>query len=250
MFGTGDMDRYRRQLDLWGVEGQEALRRACVVIAGCGGLGSVVATYLACAGVGFLRLVDFDRVDPSNLNRQFLHWPEDIGKQKCISFKEKIAAINLEVAVEAVSSVIQDDLTEEIIGDADLIVDALDNFSTRFILNNAAVKKNIPLIHGAVQGFSGQVATILPGRSACLRCMFPDTPLVKDFPIAGATCGVIGSIQATEAIKYITGQGECLVNRILLWRGEIGSFDVVPVRRDPSCEICSTLCSDAKESKP
>jgi adenylyltransferase/sulfurtransferase len=234
-----ELRRYTRQLSLIGEEGQEKLKRAKILIAGAGGLGSPIATYLALAGVGRIVIVDNDAVEVSNLNRQTLHWSSDVGRKKTTSAEEKTRAMNPYVEVETISCTIEESNVAGIVGDADLIVDALDNYLARYLLNRVAVKRHIPFFHGAVRGFHGQVMTIIPHQTACLRCVFPHSPPAETFPIIGVTPGVIGSIQATEVIKYITGQGELLTNKLLLWDGLSGETNVLHVKRNPSCPDCS-----------
>jgi len=233
-----ELKRYSRQLPLIGREGQDKLKRAKILIAGVGGLGSPIATYLALAGVGRIVIVDNDTVSVSNLNRQTLHWTSDVGRKKTTSAEEKIRSMNPYVEVETISCKIEEDNVTGIVGDADLIVDALDNFPARYLLNSVAVKRHIPFFHGAVRGFHGQVMTVMPYQTACLRCVFPQTPSAETFPIIGVTPGVIGSIQATEVIKYLTGKGELLTNRLLLWDGLSGKMNFLQVKRNPSCPDC------------
>jgi molybdopterin/thiamine biosynthesis adenylyltransferase len=234
-----ELKRYSRQLSLIGRDGQDKLKKAKILIAGAGGLGSPIATYLALAGIGRIVIADNDTVGVSNLNRQTLHLSSDVGRKKTTSAEEKIRAMNPFVEVETVFCNIEEENVTGIVGDADLIVDALDNFSTRYLLNRFAIQRNIPFVHGAVQGFHGQVMTIIPDQTACLRCVFPQTPPAEIFPIIGVTPGVIGSIQATEVIKCLTGKGELLTNRLLLWDGLSGKMDFLPVKKNPSCPDCS-----------
>lgn len=236
-----ELKRYSRQQSLIGEEGQEKLRRAKIIIAGVGGLGSSVATYLAIAGVGHIVIVDNDAVEISNLNRQTLHWTSDAGRKKTASAKEKLQAMNPYVEVEAVSCTIEEKNTHDIVGDVDLIVDALDNFATRYLLNRIAVRRDIPLFHGAVRGFHGHVMTIIPNETACLRCVFPHSPPAEIIPIIGVTTGIIGSIQATEVIKYIIGKGELLTNKLLLWDGLSGEMNVQIVKKNLLCKDCSNM---------
>jgi molybdopterin/thiamine biosynthesis adenylyltransferase len=229
--------RYSRQIPILGEEGQEKIREARVLIAGAGGLGSVIALYLAAAGVGFIRLVDHDRVETSNLNRQILHWTEDVNRPKTASAQEKLQALNPHIGLEIRSGSIDEGSVSALAGDVHLIVDAMDNFPTRYLLNRAAVARRIPFFHGAVRGFYGQAATILPGKTACLRCIFPSGPPAETFPIVGATCGVIGSIQATEVIKYLSGKGS-LLTKLLFWDGLRGEMDGIDIFRNPDCSDC------------
>jgi len=230
--------RYERQILLLGADGQERIRDARVFVAGAGGLGSPVAIYLAAAGIGRIAIADFDTVDPSNLNRQILHWDGDVGRMKIDSAREKLTGINPDVEIDVISEKIDEDNVSELVGGSDLIVDAMDNFRTRYLLNKAAIARNIPLFHGAVHGFDGQVTTVIPGETACLRCIFPNDPPEGIFPIIGATCGVVASIQVTEVLKYITGTGTLAANRLLLWDGADTTMSEIPVKRDPGCVDC------------
>lgn len=221
-----------------GEAGQEKLKAARVLIAGAGGLGTVISLYLAAAGVGTLRVVDCDVVEASNLNRQILHWGGDIGRPKTASVSEKLADLNSLIRVEEVAGRIDETSIDAITEDCDLIVDAMDNFPTRYLLNQTALRKGIPFIHGAVRGLYGQATTVLPGKTPCLRCIFPGSPPREIFPIIGATCGVIGSIEATEVIKLLTGRGEPLAGRLFIWDGMAASADSLVVERNPACPDC------------
>ncbi len=234
-----ELKRYIRQIPLIGNDGQDKLKRAKILIAGAGGLGSPIATYLACAGIGRIVIVDNDTVSVSNLNRQILHWSSDVGRKKINSAQEKIRAMNPFVEVETVSCNIEEENVTGIVGNADLIVDALDNFSGRYLLNRVAIQRHIPFFHGAVRGFHGQVMTIIPHQTACLKCVFPQTPAAEIFPVIGVTTGVIGSIQANEVIKYLTGEGGLLTNRLLLWDGLSGKMNFLQIKRNPNCPVCS-----------
>ena len=221
-----------------GEAGQERLKAARVLIAGAGGLGTVISIYLAAAGVGTLRIADCDVVEASNLNRQILHWGGDLGRPKTASASEKLAALNSLIRIEEVAGGIDETSIGAITGDCDLIVDAMDNFPIRYLLNRTALRKGIPFIHGAVRGLYGQATTVLPGKTPCLRCIFPGSPPPEIFPIIGATCGVIGSIEATEAIKLLTGRGEPLAGRLFIWDGMAANADTLAVERNPACPDC------------
>ena len=181
--------RYARQILMIGEAGQERLKAARVLVAGAGGLGTVISLYLAAAGVGHLRIIDCDVVETSNLNRQILHWSGDVGRPKTASVEEKLAALNPLIRIETVSGRIAEESIAEMARGCDLIVDAMDNFPTRYLLNRTAVEKLVPFIHGAVRGFFGQATTVIPGETPCLRCLFPESPPREVFPIIGATCG-------------------------------------------------------------
>jgi molybdopterin-synthase adenylyltransferase len=232
--------KYIRQIMLFGDEGQEKLKKAKVFVAGAGGLGSPVSTYLAVAGIGTLIIADFDSVELSNLNRQFLHHEKDVGKEKIKSAKEKLLSSNPEIKVETIREKITDENAELVVPPCDLIIDALDNFDTRHVLNRLAVRRNIPLIHGAVSGYRGQATTIIPGKTPCLCCIFPTSFKKEVFPIIGTTPGIIGSIQANEAIKYLTGQGKLLENRLLLWDGFSCSFSELKINKTEKCPVCGS----------
>ncbi len=240
MLKSNELERYNRQIRIFGEEGQEKLKNAEVFIAGAGGLGSPISIYLAVAGVGSIRMVDNDSVELSNLNRQILHWNMDIGRRKAESAEEKLKEINPDIEVEATSETIAENNAFELVNDADLIIDAMDNFPTRHLLNRTALAKHIPFFHGAIYGYEGQVTTIIPGKTACLRCIFPEAPQPETFPVIGVTPGIIGLIQATEVIKYITGIGELLAGKLLIWDGLDSKFEEVTVERNPECADCGT----------
>ena len=227
-------------MDGFGEMGQEKLKQAKVFIAGAGGLGSPVAIYLAVAGVGQIRIVDRDVVELSNLNRQILHWDKDVARGKAESAGEKLQQMNSDIKIEVIAESITEDNILKLVGDCQLIVDAMDNFPTRYLLNKAALKREIPLFHGSVYGLDGMVSTIIPGETACFRCMFPEPPPAATFPVVGVTPGIIGCIQATEVIKHIVGIGELLKNRLLVWDGLSTQFRELTVNKDPHCRDCGS----------
>jgi adenylyltransferase/sulfurtransferase len=245
MLSRDELERYDRQIMIKGLgeEGQEKLKRAKVFIAGAGGLGSPVSIYLTAVGVGTIRVVDHQRVELSNLNRQVLHWDEDIGKRKIDSALEKLGRLNQSVKIEATEETITEANVSQLVAGFDLIVDAMDNLPARYILNKAALERNIPFFHGAVYGFEGRAMTIIPGQTACLRCLYRGVVPREKFPVIGVTPAVIGCIQATEVIKYIVGIGELLTNRLLTFDGLHMRFTEFKVKKDPSCEHCSHLAS-------
>lgn len=237
-FRESELSRYDRQILLFGEEGQERLKAAKVFIAGAGGLGCPVALYLAAAGVGEIRLADCDAVDRTNLNRQVLHWEKDLGRRKTDSAAEKLRLLNPDVRVTDLPATIDEANAAALVGDADLIIDALDNFETRYLLNRVALAKGIPFIHGAIRGFDGQATTIIPGKTACLRCIFPRAPPAEVFPAVGVTAGIIGMIQANEAIKFLLGMDGLLAGRLLIWSGATTEMESLPVERHPDCQDC------------
>jgi len=238
MLTANELKRYERQIKVFGEDGQERLKNAKVFIAGAGGLGSAISIYLTSAGIGRIRIVDDEKIELSNLNRQILHWDKDVGKRKAASAEEKLKKINPYVRVEAVSETIEENNVLALVDDFDLIVDAMDNFHTRYLLNRIAIAKNIPFFHGAINGLYGQATTIIPGKTACLKCIFPEPPPLMTFPVIGATCGVIGCIQATEVIKHLIKMGSFLENKLLLWDGLDAKIDEIELERNPSCEDC------------
>lgn len=240
MLTTEELQRYDRQIMVpeIGRAGQEKLKQARVFVAGAGGLGSPVTIYLAAAGLGTIRVADHDTVDASNLNRQVLHWDEDVGRKKVASASEKLRRLNPHVKIEPLEETITEENAQALASGCDGIVDAMDNLDTRYILNKAAVELNIPFFHGAVRGLEGRVMTVLPGKSACLRCLYRGPVPQEKFPVLGATPAVIGCIQATEVIKYIIRIGELLTNRLLMYDGLNLKFTEFKVARNPDCDHC------------
>jgi molybdopterin-synthase adenylyltransferase len=238
MLSKRELARYKRQILIpeWTQSGQENLKKARILVAGAGGLGSAILTYLAVAGVGKIRVIDGDIVELSNLNRQVLHSDKDIGRSKVDSAKEKLEALNPDISVEAIKEIITKDNVFELVGDYP-IVDAMDNLPTRLLLNRVAVKKNLPLFHGAVYGFEGRATTVIPGKTACLRCLYQGVIPGKT-PVVGVTPAVIGCIQATEVIKYILGIGDLLADRLLIYDGLSMKFSEVKLKKDPNCPEC------------
>jgi len=233
-----ELERYGRQINIFGEEGQKKLKRASVFIAGVGALGSSVSVYLAAAGVGKIRIVDNDMVELSNLNRQILHRNKDLGDQKATSAARTLEELNPEIEVEPIAERLTEDNIWVLVDGCELIVDATDNFPTRFLLNEVSLKDGMPLFHGAVEGFEGRAMTIIPQKTACLRCVYLREPPPKAFPILGATAGVIGCIQATEVIKYLTGIGQLLADRLLIYDGQTMTFDAIKLKRNPDCPSC------------
>lgn len=243
MLTPKEIERYERQILIegFGEKGQEKLKRAKVFVAGAGGLGSPLSIYLIAAGVGTMRIVDHDRVELSNLNRQVLHWDEDVGKKKTDSASGKLRRLNQSVKIEAIEETITETNISQLVAGFDLIVDAMDNLPTRYILNKAAIENNLPFFHGAVYGFEGRATTIIPGETACLKCLYHGVVPGKKFPVIGVTPAVIACIQATEVIKYIVGIGELLANRLLIFDGLDMKFTEFKVKRDPDCGHCGHL---------
>ncbi|MHA1132550.1 MAG: HesA/MoeB/ThiF family protein [Candidatus Helarchaeota archaeon] len=237
-----EKERYARQLIItnWGETTQEKLKQATVAIIGVGGLGSVNSYYAAAAGIGKIKIVDDDIVDLSNLNRQIVHFTPNISEKKVGSALEKLKALNPEVEVEAFGERLTEENIETIITDCDVVLDCLDNFQARFLLNKKCVDLEIPYIHAACYAFEGRVLTIIPRKGPCLQCFYPKIPKeMERIPVVGAAVGIIGSIEVTEAIKCITGIGKPLIGRLLIVDGENMSFDIIEVKRHPECPVCS-----------
>ncbi len=245
-FTEDQIRRYSRHIILpeVGGKGQERLLEGRILVIGAGGLGSPVALYLAAAGVGTIGIIDEDVVDLTNLHRQVIHHTADISKPKVVSAKEKIAALNPDVRVTAIRERLNKDNILDLFKRYDIIVDGTDNFPTKFLVNDAAVFSGKPLIHGGILRFDGQVMTILPGKSACYRCLFKEPPPAGLIPscqeagVLGVLAGVIGTIQATEALKVLLGIGRPLTDRMLIYDAKKGSFREARFRRNPSCPVC------------
>jgi molybdopterin/thiamine biosynthesis adenylyltransferase len=237
-----ELSRYERQIIIpgWGEAGQKRLKKSKVLVAGAGGLGSTVLTYLAIAGVGKIRIIDSDKVELSNLNRQILYSESDTGKEKAVCAKERLESLNPHVQIEAIGAAITEDNVFDLVEDYP-IVDALDNLNTRYLLNSVAVRRNLPLFHGAVHGLEGRVTTIIPGKTPCLRCLYQGVVPGK-IPVVGITPGVIGCIQAAEIVKFMVGIGELLTNRLIIFDGLSLRFSEVRLKRDPKCEECRSSC--------
>jgi len=235
--------RYERQIiiDELGESGQESLRNSSVAVVGLGGLGSSAALYLAAAGIGTIALIDCDVVELSNLNRQILHCEEDIGISKVESAIGKIRSLDSGIKLTGINKRLTDENAMELLKDSDVIVDALDNFNTRFVLNRAAVKLRKPFIHGACRGFEGRVTTIIPGVTPCFECIFPSSPPDEKVPVLGATPGITGAMEAMEVIKYITGTEGLLAARLLIFDGKNWSFEMMNIKRNPKCTVCGSL---------
>jgi adenylyltransferase/sulfurtransferase len=249
MLSERERERYNRQMLLFGDAGQERLKKAHIFIAGAGGLGSPIALYLAVAGIGTLTVVDNDVVDQSNLNRQILHYDRDIGRKKTASAAEKLSEANPDITVKVIDATIDASNAGALIGNADGIVDAMDNYPARYILNDVAITKDIPLFHGGIRGFYGQATTIIPHKTACLRCIFPHAPPQEVVPVVGVTPGLIGMIQATEVLKYLLNDGELLTNRLFIWDGMQVHTEEIALERDPRCAACGDSTIKKRKKK-
>ncbi len=246
MLTEEQIQRYSRHIILKevGGKGQQKLLDARVLIIGAGGLGAPIALYLAAAGIGTIGIADADVVDITNLQRQVIHFTPDVGKPKVLSAAEKMRAINPDVTVNTYQEWVSAANIAGLIADYDFIIDGTDNFAAKFLINDACVLGKKPYSHGGILQFVGQTITVLPGESTCYRCIFPEPPPKDAIPtcsqagVIGVLPGVIGSIQATETIKFLLGKGELLAGRILMYDALDMKFRDVTVKRNPRCPIC------------
>lgn len=243
ILSDNDRVRYQRQLSIpgWGEEGQIRIASARVFIAGAGGLGSPVAMYLAAAGVGEIRICDMDRIELSNLNRQILHNDERIGEYKAESAAKTLRQLNPDIRVIPVAEYLDRSNADRVIGKPDILIDCLDNYETRYLLNEYCIENGIPLVHGAIWGLVGQVSFLAPPETPCLLCIVPTPPPKQIFPVLGVTPGVIGCLQAMEALKYLVGIGSNLKGTMLFFDGEEMTFTPLLVRRNEACPACRHL---------
>jgi sulfur-carrier protein adenylyltransferase/sulfurtransferase len=249
--------RYSRHLLLpeIGLEGQIKLLESKVLLLGAGGLGSPVALYLAAAGVGRLGIVDDDVVDVSNLQRQVIHTGARVGEPKVDSAEQAIRELNPEVEVVKWNTRLDASNIVEVIEGYDVIVDGVDNFPTRYLLNDASVRLGIPVVSASILGFDGQLSVFKPYEGPCYRCLYPTPPPAELAPSCGANGvlgvlpGTLGLLQATEVIKLITGAGDPLIGRLLLYDALAATFTELKVRRDPECPICSRDPSEISEGE-
>jgi len=239
-----NMARYLRQIliDGIGTEGQEKLAGASVAVVGAGGLGSPALTYLAAAGIGRLKLIDFDTVDISNLNRQFLHSEKDIGRPKALSAKEKLKALNSEIAIYAHEELLAPENAEMLLAGCDVVLGAVDSIEARFVINKACTMLRIPYVDGGISGFTGSVAFVHPPKTPCLRCFFPETNHEKaPAGVLGASAGVIGAILANIALLILLGASNPLESKILIYDALRMSMDLIDIKRDECCVVCGGI---------
>jgi adenylyltransferase/sulfurtransferase len=237
--------RYNRQIIIpeIGQEGQQKIKEARVFVAGVGGLGSISCYYLTAAGIGQLTIVDKDKVEYSNLNRQVIHWTSDIGEWKTESGRRKLENLNPNGSIHAIQAEIDEENCEALIGDCSIIVDAMDNMKTRRILNEASVKLGIPYVYGGVHQLDGMATVFIPGRTPCLECVFPrhDGETASKPPgILGPVPGVISCIQSIETVKLILGLDGLLTGRLLCFCGYDMTFREFNINRNPQCPVCGS----------
>lgn len=241
------LERYSRHIILKeiGIEGQKTMLNSSVMVIGAGGLGSPAMLYLAAAGVGTIGIIDGDVVDLSNLQRQVIHFTSDVGKVKVESAKEKIRQINPDVKVITYNTMALAHNIRKMIKDYDFIIDGTDNFPAKFLINDACIKEGKSFSHGGILKFDGQTLTHTPGH-ACLRCIFPDLPPKDAVPscsqagVLGAIAGILGTIQAAEALKFLTGKGELLTDQLLVFSALDMDFRKIKIKKNLECPVCGT----------
>lgn len=242
-------DRYSRNIILKeiGPLGQKKISNGKVLIIGAGGLGSPAALYCAAAGVGTIGIVDYDKVELSNLQRQILHASAEIGHPKVESARQRLLALNDTILIKAYCEKLLYDNADAIVNGYDFVIDATDTFDSKFLINDTCVRLKIPFSHAGVLGWHGQTMTVLPGISACYRCVFQEIPPQDSVPtcsqagILGSVAGILGTVQATEAIKYLSSSGELLTNRMLICDALTMHFRTVKVQRDSRCSACGSI---------
>jgi len=246
-FSEEEVRRYARHIILPGIgaDGQAKLAEARILVIGAGGLGSPAAMYLTAAGVGTVGLVDFDQVELSNLQRQLLHDTDDVGRPKVDSGRNRLRELNPNVEVIGHRVLLSGENAFEILGNYDVILDGTDNFPVRYLVNDATQMLGKPLVYGSIYQWEGQASVFMPGRGTpCYRCLFPEPPPPGTVPscaeggVFGVLPGIIGSIQAVEAIKLILGVGESLAGKLLLYDAMSNEFTTVKLRWDPDCPVC------------
>jgi molybdopterin-synthase adenylyltransferase len=246
IFSEAQMRRYKRHLTLTevGFKGQRKLLASRVLVVGAGGLGSPALFYLAAAGVGTLGIVEGDTVDDSNLQRQILHFTADVGRPKLASAREKIARLNPDVKVVEHAGWLNAGNALDIIRGYDFVLDGTDNFAAKFLVNDACVLAGVPFSHAGILRFEGQALTVVPGKGRCYRCLFREPPPPGAVPscaeagVLGAIAGVLGTLQATEALKFLLGKGDLLVDRLLIFDALAMRFREIKGGRDPGCAVC------------
>ena len=247
-FNDAQLERYSRHIILKdvGIEGQQKLAEARILVVGAGGLGSPALLYLAAAGIGTLGIADGDTLDLSNLQRQVIHFTADIGKAKVLSAREKIEQLNPDVKVQVHYEMLSAANIMDIIKGYDFVIDGTDNFPAKFLVNDACVLAGIPFSHGGILRFFGQTFTIRPKESACYRCVFLKPPPANVVPtcsqagVIGVIAGILGTLQANEAIKFALGKGKLLTNRLLTFDALDTEFREVKLRKNPTCPVCAT----------
>ncbi len=241
MLSESEVIRYNRQLKIpgFGEECQKKLKESHVVIVGMGGLGCASAIYLTAAGVGRITIIDFDVVELSNLNRQALYWEEEIGEKKVFVAQRKLSKLNPQTEIIPVFAKVKEDNISQLMTGAHVVLDGLDNFSTRLIVNSACVRHKIPFIYGGVSRFRGLVTTIIPEETACLACFCPEGSPGGGQGVLGVIPAVVANIQALEAIKLLIGYGPSLLGKLFRFNGNDMKFQIDELQRNENCSVCS-----------
>jgi len=245
-FTEEQLERYSRHIILQdiGIEGQSKICESKVFIIGAGGLGAPVALYLAAAGVGTIGIVDNDVVDLTNLQRQVIHFTEDVDTKKVDSAANKMRAINPDITINTHHAFVSAANISEMIRGYDFVIDGTDNFAAKFLINDACVMEGIPYSHGGILRFTGQAMTVVPGESSCYRCVFREPPPANSVPtcsqagVLGAIAGMLGTIQAAEAIKFITGIGDLLTDSLLTFDAKTMDFRKIKLKKQSNCPLC------------
>ncbi|HNX24545.1 MAG TPA: HesA/MoeB/ThiF family protein [Spirochaetota bacterium] len=240
MLTENELIRYKRQLEIsdWDISTQDKLKNSAVFCAGAGGLGSPVLYYLAAAGVGHIKICDRDNVELSNLNRQILYGTSDTGMWKAETASKKISLLNDNIQITYFNKDAGWELLDEIKG-CNIIIDCLDNFESRHILNRISLQTGIPMMHAGVSEYYGQMTFLQPGETPCLACFIPENIKKETKGIVGAMAGIVGAMQALEVIKYLTGKGGLLKNRLLYIDGKSMNFTAININKNPECKVCS-----------
>lgn len=250
MWSRDELDRYARQMVLpeLGPRGQARLKQASVLVVGAGGLGAPLLLYLAAAGVGRLGIVDSDRVELSNLQRQILYRAQDLGRLKVEAAREALLALNPLISIEPYPERLLAPRAAELVGAYDVVVDASDNFPTRYLLNQACAERDRPLVYGAVYRFEGQVALFRPRQGPCYACLYPEPPSegpnCAEAGVLGAVVGVVGSWMAVEVLKLLSGVGAPIWDRLILYDGLGATVHTLQLNRRPGCPVCSSAVLD------
>ncbi len=239
-----EIPRYSRQIALesWGLRTQRSLKKKTVTIVGAGALGTVSSSLLAKAGVGRIKIIDFDEVEVVNLSSQLMHWDRDVGKKKTRSLGEKLREMNPYIHVVEINEKLTGDNADKLLSDTDLVIDATDNLIVRDIINRTCVEKEIPFIHAGIRGFYGQVMIVIPGITPCLACIFEEMSSgPRGCPVVIPHVSLLASIQALEAIKILTGLGEPALGYLIYIDGLSLEMEKIMIDRNPDCPVCSKL---------
>lgn len=241
MLTSEELTRYSRQMLIpWlGAEAQERLKSSHVLVAGIGGLGCSSSLFLTSAGVGSITLVDFDTVGLSDLNRQVIYWHKDIGRKKVEVAAEGLSQLNPDVRIYPQDARISESNVYDLLGVAEIVVDGLDNLGARYILNSACIKKGIPYIYGSVLGLRGVMTVIIPGKTPCLRCIYPKERVqTGPLPVLGSAPAIIANLQVIEAIKILAKRGPSLAGRMVVFHGDTMKFITLELKKNEVCEVC------------